>query len=261
MSNASILAVRNLEKTFGLLVAARDITVSVPHEQTVGVIGANGAGKTTFINMVTGHLKPSKGTILFEDKEITGKPSREIAQLGISRSFQVAQIFPTLSVFDNMCVAAAIARRKSGLLGGVTSPVHSEAAAAEAQATIDLFQIGRYRDTLASTLPQGVRKLLDIGMAVVGWPRLLMLDEPTSGISIEEKFDLMQIVMSALKTRKITVLFVEHDMEIVARFADRVLAFYDGTVIADGTPHQTLDDPRVQELITGVRLKLGAGHA
>jgi len=259
--NSPILAVRDLEKTFGLLVAARDITVSVPAEQTVGVIGANGAGKTTFINMVTGHLTPTKGTILFEDKDITGKPSREITQLGISRSFQVAQIFPTLSVFDNMCIAAAIARRKGGMLGGVTTPVHSEAAIAEAQATIDLFQIGRYRETLANTLPQGVRKLLDIGMAVVGWPRLLLLDEPTSGISIEEKFDLMQVVMSALKTRKITILFVEHDMEIVMRFADRVLAFYDGTVIADGTPHQTLDDPRVQELISGVRLKPGAGHA
>jgi len=250
-----ILAVRDLEKTFGSLVAARDITVSVPAEQTIGVIGANGAGKTTFINMITGHLTPSKGTILFEDKDITGMPSREITRLGISRSFQVAQIFPTLSVFENMCIAAAVARRKDGALGSVTTPVHSSAAIAEAEATIDLFQISRYRHIAASTLPQGVRKLLDIGMAVVGWPRLLLLDEPTSGISIEEKFDLMQVVMSALKSRKITVLFVEHDMEIVARFADRVLAFYDGTVIADGTPKQTLDDPRVQELITGVKLK------
>src|SRR5690606_1165044 len=124
--------------------------------------------------------------------------------------------------------------------------------------TIDLFQIGSYRNTAASTLPQGVRKLLDIGMAVVGWPRLLLLDEPTSGISIEEKFDLMEVVMSALKSRKITVVFVEHDMEIVSRFADRVLAFYDGTVIADGTPEQTLGNPQVQELITGVKLRAAA---
>ena len=125
------------------------------------------------------------------------------------------------------------------------------------QATIELFQIGSYRDAPANVLPQGVRKLLDIGMAVVGWPRLLLLDEPTSGISIEEKFDLMNVVMSALKSRKITVLFVEHDMEIVARFADRVLAFYDGTVIADGTPQETLGDPQVQELISGSRLAPG----
>jgi len=261
---SDILAVRDLEKTFGSLVAARDISVSVPAEQSVGVIGANGAGKTTFINMITGHLKPTKGTILFEGEDITGRPSREITRLGISRSFQVAQIFPSLSVFDNMCIAAAIARRKGGIFGTIATPLHSPAATAEAEATIELFQIGRYRHTPASTLPQGVRKLLDIGMAVVGWPRLLLLDEPTSGISIEEKFDLMGVVMSALKTRKITVLFVEHDMEIVERFADRVLAFYDGTVIADGTPHETLDNPRVQELITGVRLKpagAGAAHA
>ena len=151
-----------------------------------------------------------------------------------------------------------------GVFGNVMTPVHSAAAIAEAEATIELFQVGGYRDTPASNLPQGVRKLLDIGMAVVGWPRLLLLDEPTSGISIEEKFDLMNVVMSALKARKITVLFVEHDMEIVARFADRVLAFYDGTVIADGSPAETLDNPQVQELISGVKLKTsagGSGHA
>jgi branched-chain amino acid transport system ATP-binding protein len=261
----AILSVRELEKTFGSIVAARDITLDVPAQQTVGIIGANGAGKTTFINMITGHLRPTKGTIRLEEIDITGRPSREITRLGISRSFQVAQIFPSLSVFDNMCMAAAIARRKGGLFGSIATPLHSEEAIAEAEAAIELFQIGRYRDTPASTLPQGVRKLLDIGMAVVGWPRLLLLDEPTSGISIEEKFDLMQVVMSALKTRRITVLFVEHDMEIVGRFADRVLAFYDGTVIADGTPHATLDDPRVQELISGVRVKphaaAGGAHA
>ncbi len=255
-----ILAVRDLEKTFGSLVAARDITVSVPQHQTVGVIGANGAGKTTFVNMITGHLTPTKGTILFEGQDITGKPSREITRLGISRSFQVAQIFPTLTVFENMCIATAIAHRKPGIFGNITTPVKSPEATAEAEAAVELFQIGRYRDVLANALPQGVRKLLDIAMAVAGSPRLLLLDEPTSGISIEEKFDLMNVVMSALKTRQITVLFVEHDMEIVERFADRVLAFYDGTVIADGTAAQTLDDPKVQELISGVRLKPVAGR-
>ena len=255
----AILSVRDLEKTFGSLVAARDISVSIPPQQTVGVIGANGAGKTTFINMITGHLPPSKGNIWFEEREITGMPSREITRLGISRSFQVAQVFPSLTVFDNMCVAAAIARGPSNWLGRIATPVQSDDASAEARATIELFQIEAYSGTIASTLPQGVRKLLDIGMAVVGSPRLLLLDEPTSGISIGEKFDLMNVVMSALKARKITVLFVEHDMDIVGRFADRVLAFYDGTVIADGTPDETLGNPRVQELITGTRLKLDAG--
>ena len=258
---APILAVRDLEKTFGSVVAARDITVSVPAQQTVGVIGANGAGKTTFINMITGHLVPSKGTIMFEGKDITGMASRDITRTGISRSFQVAQTFPSMTVFDNMCVAAAVARSTGGMFGSVAAQLRSDAAVAEAEATVDLFQIARYRDATASTLPQGVRKLLDIGMAVVGWPRLLLLDEPTSGISIEEKFDLMNVVMSALKKRNITVLFVEHDMEIVGRFADRVLAFYDGTVIADGPPAVALGDARVQELITGVKLKGAGAHA
>jgi branched-chain amino acid transport system ATP-binding protein len=260
-----ILSVRGLEKTFGSVVAARDISVDVPPEQTVGIIGANGAGKTTFVNMITGHLRPSKGTIWFEERDITGRASRDLTRLGISRSFQVAQIFPSLTVFENMCAAAAIAHTTAGLLSPVTTQLRSPAALAEAEAAVEHFQIGAYRDARASTLPQGVRKLLDIAMAVAGSPRLLLLDEPTSGISIEEKFGLMDVVMAALKVRKMTVLFVEHDMEIVERFADRVLAFYDGTVIADGTPAETLSRPQVQELISGTKLKIpdtaGAVHA
>ena len=248
-----ILAVRDLEKTFGAVVAARDISVSVPAGQTVGIIGANGAGKTTFVYMITGHLAPSKGAIEFEGKDITGLPSRTITRLGISRSFQVAQVFPTMTVLENMRVASAIARGRDSIIGQVFSPLDSAETAAEADAGIELFQIATYRNLRAATLPQGVRKLLDIAMAVAGSPRLLLLDEPTSGISIEEKFGLMELVMSALKTRKITVLFVEHDMEIVGRFADRVLAFYDGTVIADEAPQAVLANPRVQTLISGTK--------
>ncbi len=255
---SAILAVRNLEKTFGSLVAARNINLAVPPLQTVGIIGANGAGKTTFINMITGHLRPSKGTIWFQDRDITGRPSRAITRLGIARSFQVPQVFPSLAVIENMCAAAAIARASGGLLAQVLTPLHSPAAMAEAEAALELFRIASYRNALAATLPQGVRKLLDIAMAVAGAPRVLLLDEPTSGISIEEKFDLMDVVMSALKNRRITVLFVEHDMDIVERYADRVLAFYDGTVIADGSPVATLENPRIQELISGPKLKMSA---
>ena len=251
----AILSVRDLEKTFGSVVAARDITVDVPAQQTVGIIGANGAGKTTFVNMITGHIRPSKGSIRFEDRDITGLPSRTITRLGISRSFQVAQIFPSLTVYENMCAAAAIARGPDSILRRALSPLHSPETTAEANAIIELFQIGGYRNAHASTLPQGVRKLLDIGMAVTGRPRVLLLDEPTSGISVEEKFAVMDVVMSALKTREITVLFVEHDMDIVSRFADRVLAFYDGTVIADGAPAIALADEQVQVLISGTKLR------
>jgi branched-chain amino acid transport system ATP-binding protein len=177
----------------------------------------------------------------------------------------VAQIFPSLTVFDNMLAAASIARASGGSFSGALRPLRSPEAVAEAESAIELFQLVRYRDVPAAILAQGVRKLLDIAMAVVSWPRVLLLDEPTSGISIEEKFSLMEVVMTALRSRNITVLFVEHDMDIVSRFAQRVLAFYDGTVIADGTPAETLAQEQVQALISGTKLKRshaeGAAHA
>ena len=225
----------------------------MPPQQTVGVIGSNGAGKTTFINMITGHLRPTKGTIHFEERDITGLPSRTITRHGhlalvpggadISLAHGVREHVrggrdrPRAEKLSWAMCARRCARRESRRRGR--------------RRCSNCSRSRRYRDTLAATLPQGVRKLLDIGMAVAGSPRLLLLDEPTSGISIEEKFDLMEVVMSALRDRKITVLFVEHDMEIVERFAERVLAFYDGTVIADGTPAATLADARVQTLISG----------
>jgi len=254
----AILSVRGLEKSFGAVVAARDINVAVPALQHVGIIGANGAGKTTFVNLITGHLSPTKGSIWFADREITGRPSREITRLGITRSFQVPQVFMSLTVLENMCLATAIARTSSRLVRRALTPLHASSTMAESNAALELFRIAAYRHMVAATLPQGVRKLLDIAMAVAGAPRVLLLDEPTSGISIEEKFDLMDVVMAALKDRRITVLFVEHDMDIVERYADRVLAFYDGTVIADGPPVETLENPRIQELISGPKLKIAA---
>jgi branched-chain amino acid transport system ATP-binding protein len=253
---SAILNVRELEKTFGSLIAAHNINIAVPPLQTVGIIGANGAGKTTFVNMITGHLRPTKGSIWFEGRDITGRPSREITRLGIARSFQVPQIFASLTVLENICTATAIARTTSGLIHQALTPLHSSAILADSDSALELFRIAGYRHALAATLPQGARKLLDIAMAIAGAPRVVLLDEPTSGISIEEKFDLMAVVIAALKRRGITVLFVEHDMDIVERYADRVLAFYDGTVIADGPPVETLENPRIQELISGPKLKL-----
>lgn len=258
---SAILDVRDLEKTFGSVVAARDISVRVPPLQTVGIIGANGAGKTTFVNMITGHLRPTKGSIRFEGRDITGLPSRQITRLGISRSFQVAQVFASQTVYQNMCAAIAVASGPDSMLSRVFTPLDSPETRKAADAAIELFQISRYRSARAATLPQGVRKLLDIAMAVAGSPRVLLLDEPTSGISVEEKFGLMDVVMSALKSRKITVLFVEHDMEIVGRFAERVLAFYDGTVIADQTPREVLANPKVQAFISGTRPPEAGHHA
>lgn len=258
-----VISVQNLQKTFGSVVAARDINVDIPALQTVGVIGANGAGKTTFVNMITGHIKPTSGTIHFAGKDVTGLPSRTICRMGVSRSFQVAQIFPSMTVYENVCAATAIAQSNSSVVRYALVPLLSKEAVAETEETLELFQLSQYRDALAATLPQGIRKLLDIAMAVAGRPQVLLLDEPTSGISIEEKYDLMEIVIAALKRRNVTVLFVEHDMELVERYSERVLAFYDGAVIADGSPDQVLGDARVQELISGhaARRTGSAAHA
>ena len=138
---SAILAVRDLEKTFGSLVAAHDINVAVPPLQTVGIIGANGAGKTTFVNMITGHLRPSKGAIFFDGRDITGRPSREITRLGIARSFQVPQVFASLTVFENMCIATAVAHAAGGLLAQALTPLHSPDTVAEAEAALELFRI------------------------------------------------------------------------------------------------------------------------
>jgi branched-chain amino acid transport system ATP-binding protein len=253
---APILEVHDLGKTFGSVTAARDITVSVPPQQTVGIIGANGAGKTTFVNMITGYVKPSAGRILFEGRDITDLSPREVTKLGVCRSFQVAQVFPTLSVLDNMAIALGIARRGAG---AVWRPLRTRRLIQDAVAILERYRIANYRDASASTLPQGVRKLLDIAMAVAAEPRIVLLDEPTSGISVEEKYEIMDVVVGVLRAAGLTVLFVEHDMDIVERYADRVLAFYDGTVIADGPPTEVLHDEKVKEFVVGETLHRPSG--
>ena len=242
---ATILEARGLNKSFGAVTAAADVNVNIQQDQVVGLIGSNGAGKTTFINMVTGYLKPSSGSIRFEGNDIIALSPRNITQLGICRSFQIPQLFNTLSVVENVRVGAGIAARNArGKAMGLDE-------SRQVGSLIERFSLGEYRHQLAGLLPEGVRKLLDIAMAVAGSPKVLLLDEPTSGVSADEKFRLMDMVMGALKTEGVTVLFVEHDMEIVARYTHRVLAFYEGRIIADGEPAKVLDDAEVRKYVIG----------
>jgi branched-chain amino acid transport system ATP-binding protein len=243
-----VLEVHDLEKNFGGVVAAHNINVTVDIGETIGIIGANGAGKTTFVNMVTGYLKPSGGRIEFMGKSVVDLPPRDVTKLGLCRSFQVPQVFLSESVFDNMLVAYGIAER-SGL--GLFAPLHTDERAARVDAQLKRYQIDDYREVAASALPQGVRKLLDIAMATVRSPKLVMLDEPTSGISVEEKFGLMDIIMQALREEETTVMFIEHDMEIVERFVDRVWAFYQGEIICDATTAEAMKDEKVREFVIG----------
>ncbi len=243
-----VLQVSNLQKTFGAVVAAKDIDVSVTENEIIGIIGANGAGKTTFVNMVTGYLKPSAGSIRFMDREITGLAPRDITALGVCRSFQVSQVFDSETVFQNLLMAYGIAECR-GL--GLLAPLHRADRIDRVDDHIERYRIAEYRDAVAGTLPQGVRKLLDIAMATVRRPKILLLDEPTSGISADEKFPLMDVIMDALQEARTTVLFIEHDMEIVERYVSRVLAFYQGEIVCDAPTAEALVDPAVKQFVIG----------
>lgn len=249
-ASSPILKVENLQKTFGAVVAASNINIDVHAGEIIGIIGANGAGKTTFVNMVTGYLPPSDGSIKFHDRQMIGLEPREVTQIGISRSFQVSQVFDTMTVEENILMALSIARNR-----GLKMLAHMKQPELQTKCNevLSRYQIEEHRHSVSSALSQGVRKLLDIAMAVVSGPEILLLDEPTSGISVEEKFNIMDIVMGALKEDNVTVLFIEHDMEIVERYVSRVIAFYQGEVICDETPDEALADPKVQEYVIGVR--------
>jgi len=249
----AILETRGLMRSFGAVVAAKDINVRIEKGEIVGVIGSNGAGKTTFINMVTGYLPPSGGEILFDGHSILGRAPRDITRQGMSRSFQVAQLFPQLTVLENTLISLVAAE---GVWPSFLRPLNTPERCAQADAMLEEFGVSHFRNAVISAVPQGARKLVDIAMALVSKPRMLLLDEPTSGVSAEEKFVLMDTVMAAVKKFGVTVLFVEHDMEIVARYVTRIIAFYSGQVIADGPPSTVLTDARVQELVIGRHFEL-----
>src|SRR5262245_46855116 len=219
---SGMLIAEGVNKTFAAVTAAVDIHLSFDRSTVAGLIGANGAGKTTFLNMVTGYVRPDSGRIAFEDRSLVGLTPREITRLGISRSFQVPQLFQSLSVRDNLLVAEGIAQAKD--IEEATDAVLAQ------------FGLEPYAEQTAGLLPEGVRKLLDVAMALVGRPKVLLLDEPTSGVAAGEKFGIMDVVMGAAREAGVIVLFVEHDMEIVSRYASRVIAFYEGRIIADGEP-------------------------
>jgi branched-chain amino acid transport system ATP-binding protein len=254
---AIVLEARGLNKTFGAVTAASNINVAVEKDSVVGLIGSNGAGKTTFINMVTGYLKPTSGSIVFDGRDITPLSPRLITRLGICRSFQIPQLFGTLTVYENLMTGVGVVF--SG--GGWSDASPLEGTPEQAVETmLKRFGLDSYRDKKANVLPEGVRKLLDIAMAMAVKPKILLLDEPTSGVSADEKFGLMDMVMEAVRAQGVTVLFVEHDMEIVSRYTQRILAFYEGRIIADGEPARVLADPEVRRYVTG-EAAAGENHA
>jgi branched-chain amino acid transport system ATP-binding protein len=242
-----VLQAQQLQKRFDSVLAASDMSLAIGAGERVSLIGSNGAGKTTFVNMITGYIKPDSGKILLDGRDITALQPRAIHHLGVARSFQIPQLYPGLSVLDNMLVANAC----HGKTLSFWRAAHRVDAITHAQDLLQRFGLAQHLERRVSELPGGVRKLLDIAMSLVAQPRLLLLDEPTSGVSVEEKFPLMDTVMQALEQEAMTVLFVEHDMDIVARYASRVVAFYSGRIIADAAPQDALQNDEVRRYVTG----------
>ena len=243
-----VLSVRGLEKRFGAVVAADALSLDLAAGQKVSLIGANGAGKTTFVNLVTGYLKPDSGSIALDGMDIGRRSPRNVARLGISRSFQIPQLFIDLTAAENLTVA--ISGMRSQALS-FYSPAEAQGRRDKALELLERFGLTEVADRPISELAGGVRKLIDIAMALVRRPKLLLLDEPTSGVSADEKFSTMDRVIHAVAPDAATIVFVEHDMEIVSRYADRVVAFYQGRILADGNPHNVLKDPEVRRYVTG----------
>ena len=243
-----LLQVKNLYKKFGSVVAANNINFSMQNNETIGVIGSNGAGKTTFCNMITGYTKADEGEIFLKESNITKKSVQDIKKIGIHRSFQIPQIFENLSVLENIIVAHLVAKNKQNTIS--EKAVNKENVLLS-EDMLEKFNLISSKDVIANTLPQGVRKVLDILIAIQGNPLILLLDEPTSGVSSDEKNKLMQSIISSLEALNISVMFVEHDMEIVEKFSRRVIAFYNGEIIADGNPQEVLSKKDVKKYIVG----------
>ncbi len=243
-----LLETKNLCKNFGSVAAASDINFSMENNEIIGIIGSNGAGKTTFCNIITGYTKPDSGEIIFKGTEISSKSVLDIKNMGIHRSFQIPQIFDSLTVLENIMISNLVANNKQF---SYLELAYNKKNIDYANYLLAQFKIIEFKDVTVGLLPQGARKVLDILIAILGKPSIVLLDEPTSGISTDEKFSVMEHALKAIKSLNISILFIEHDMDIIRRYSQRVIAFYSGKIIADGTPKNVLEQKDVLKFIVG----------
>jgi branched-chain amino acid transport system ATP-binding protein len=243
-----ILQTIELSKSFGMVKAADAISVQITPGELVGIVGANGSGKTTFLNLITGYLKPDRGRILIKGRDSTGLLPRQITRLGLARSFQIPQLYTALSVLENVLLSLAAQAGKSV---GFWTPLYRRRWMSEGTDVLERFGLTAYAHRPVAELPEGGRKILDVALSFALKPQLLLMDEPTSGVSIEEKFPVMDTLVGVLQESDITTIFVEHDMDVVQRYSQRVLVFDNGEVLADGTPDSVLANPAVRKAVLG----------
>ena len=217
--------------------------------EVLALIGSNGAGKTTLVNLISGLLTADEGQILFRDQDVTKQPVRERIRAGIARSFQLVNLFDQLSALDNVALAIFSRQGKTRRLLSLADadrPVWPEATD-----VLALFRLDAHARTLAGGLSQGERKLLDVAIAYALKPRLLFLDEPTSGVGTREKAPIMDTIVSIVRSEGISAAIIEHDMDVVFSYSDRIVAMHQGTILADGTPDQIRRDERVLTTLIG----------
>lgn len=250
----SLLELKNVTLRFGGLVAVDNVSFSVDEGEVFSLVGPNGAGKSTIFNMISRFYKPASGEILFEGKSILTKSSHDIPHLGIARTFQNIELFEQASVLQNLLVGRQRHRKSNALedilfLPKVRREEHRHRLAVEQ--VIDFLDLQPYRNKFISGLPYGIRKVVEMGRALAIGPKLILLDEPASGLSTEETQDVAFWIEDMKKVMEITVLMVEHDMHLVNSVSDRVLALADGKVITIGKPSEVQSHPEVIKAYIG----------
>ena len=243
-----MLQVEAAHKSFGDFMAVYGANLNVERGELVAVIGPNGAGKTTLFNLITGQLRPDKGKIVFKGEEISGLPPYEICKRGIGRSFQIVNIFPRLTVFENVQVAVLSQQRKSSNL---LSPAQN-LAVEETNRILESVGLSHKAGSIAGSLSHGDQKVLEIAIALGNEPELLILDEPTAGMSPEETTATMELIKQLAEEQGLTILFCEHDMEMVFDIAQSIMVMHHGQTLIQGKPEEVRENKEVQEAYLGL---------
>ena len=243
-----MLRLNGISKSFGGLKATDDLSLDFKAGSLSAIIGPNGAGKTTLFNLITGRLVPDAGTIELDGENITGRSPAEIVHRGIARAFQVASVFPTMTVSEQMQAAVLAHRRR---IHDAWKPFGQEGAQSRADELIELLGLGSRAHLRASQLSHGDQKLLDIGLALALEPRVLLLDEPTAGMGPDERWQMIERVQRLWQAGGMTLVFIEHDMDIVFAHAQTVRVLYYGGLLAEGTPEQIRSNQAVIDAYLG----------
>jgi len=247
----SLLQTTNLTKYFGETHAVDHVDFTVSEGEVLALIGSNGAGKTTLINLISGFIPVDSGSIVFQGADITRDSIHEKIGKGIARSFQLVNLFDQLSTLDNLALAIFSREGKTRKLFSLSDA--DRAVREEAVAVLQQFGLAAKAEMVAGGLSQGERKLLDVAVAYALKPKLLFLDEPTSGVSTREKAPIMDIITQVVRAGGITAVIVEHDMDVVFKYCPRIIAMHQGMILADGTPDEIRNNEQVTANLLGTQ--------